>query len=1078
MRNYDFHELLSPPEFQQFAASILRIKEKCEVKTNAMVKDGGIDLYFLNDDTIAQVKNYKNDESQVIKSLKQEAERIRELNPKRYIIVTAAVISKKKREILVSMFQGYLKIDDIIDKDDLNTLLEDKKYHNLEIGYLKLFVPNSFVLEHYLDRAVNNSIYTRTEIELNNIRRAKEIFSVNEMFEKSLDKLLADKAIIISGEAGIGKSILGRMLSAYLINNDSNIEFFSINNLSELFQIYKKEQSQVYFFDDFWGDTRYNFLLTDKEKSDLFQFIELIKKDNNKWLIITTREYILKDGVRTNKKVRDIYPIYKFTVNLKDSSLTSKFNILFKHIQNTDLSWEHLRVILTNWKVIVEEDCYNPRYIETFFNNYKLYCELDKEEFFKKFINYLRNPFEFWEDVLIKQPQEVIVLLIIIALNKNDISIQDLNKKYNELVLKISSVSSNLLEFKDIIKRLEDDFTITQYIDGDLTIKFKNPSYKDFIYDYLKDNMSYYLPYLYCESISVSELVNIWRTLNKDFKIFKDIKEVDLVDKLICDNLNKLSIDDKYGYLLDLASCTEFCNGTRVEKYLIEFTIAGIIDIEYTMWWDNRHFDLIIDLIELLHKKYDFESYIYELLYDIAFDTGDFYFMKEIVRIKKLYPDVYNNFYKNNGKEFRIELFDAVLNYAELYLKEDDLDSLDYLISVDVPEFYDDLEIKLPTVLMKKLDKLYSELEAISAAIKPKPSKIRKHKSGEKEDLSLVESEISELIGANDYVYFDEELKRQKVQPKIKREILKLYEDLILEDLICYRVPLSLICDFLNNNIYSGNAVQFLSDFEDYLVDLSGFSKDEFIEICSISQFSFSNKCLIFKKSDLINCQLFVDKVDVDQLLNSSFFIKRGDWYHFIHPIIQMHLILRTMKDFSIKNIFKIKSFLYLFVQPEIVWSSIDFYSFDDIIVYRLIKKMFPEEWFNEISLPEYRNFVKKIDTENDLEIAKSFLQYFDLIYEYNYDGSCTYYSKKNSFLSDLLIVDFDFAVVDLLLVDLSPSDQINEYLCSLKDNYEDLYVNKKLRNESFIKIFKTSGLVEILNEKYREILNEIEKTD
>lgn len=253
MRNYDFHELLSPIEFQHFASSVLRIREGKEMKLNTITRDGGIDIYSLGESIIAQVKNYKNHESEVIASLKKEVDRVKELNPKKYIIVTSVVIGKKNRKALLSMFEGCLHEEDIIDKNDLNELLNEPKYHKVEIEYLKLLVPNSFVLSHYLDSIENRKIYTKTEIELDKIKEDKKIFALNENFFQSLDKLLKEKAIILSGEPGIGKSTLGRMLSAYLINQNKDIEFLSINNLDELLQIHKKEKSQVYFFDDFWG---------------------------------------------------------------------------------------------------------------------------------------------------------------------------------------------------------------------------------------------------------------------------------------------------------------------------------------------------------------------------------------------------------------------------------------------------------------------------------------------------------------------------------------------------------------------------------------------------------------------------------------------------------------------------------------------------------------------------------------------------------------------------------------------------------------------------------------------------------
>ncbi len=363
MRKYDFHELLSPTDFEHFAASVLRIRDGQKIKVNGGVGDGGIDFYYLDEDTIGQVKNHRNNAKQVITSLKTEIKSVQKERPNRYVIVTAAVLRKNDRETLLSMFDGYLHKEDIIDKNDLNELLEDPKYHRLEIEYLNLLVPNSFVLSHYLNRVENSEIYTQTELELDKIKEAKKTFAVHEIFFEALDKLLENQVIILSGEAGVGKSTMARMLVAYLIHSNPDIEFLSINNLQELFKIFQEDKSQVYFFDDFWGDTQYDFRITEKEKEKILDFIGHLQKSQNKWLIITTREYVFRDGLQASKRFYDKYQQYNFLMKLEAISDLSKFNILFNHLHQAGLSWNHANYLLSYWQTFVHHHNYNPRYL-------------------------------------------------------------------------------------------------------------------------------------------------------------------------------------------------------------------------------------------------------------------------------------------------------------------------------------------------------------------------------------------------------------------------------------------------------------------------------------------------------------------------------------------------------------------------------------------------------------------------------------------------------------------------------------------------------------------------------------------
>ena len=176
MRDYDFHGLLSDEEFQKFATSIVSVRENKEIRCNRMTKDGGVDFYDLDNTIIGQVKRYQNNFSSLKSSLKKEVLRVRKTKPKKYILVTSSSCSKENKEELISMFEGYLKYEDILDRNELNYLLQDSKYHNLEIKYLKLLVHNSFVLANFLEEIEYRKIYTQTEIELSDIKKNKNIF--------------------------------------------------------------------------------------------------------------------------------------------------------------------------------------------------------------------------------------------------------------------------------------------------------------------------------------------------------------------------------------------------------------------------------------------------------------------------------------------------------------------------------------------------------------------------------------------------------------------------------------------------------------------------------------------------------------------------------------------------------------------------------------------------------------------------------------------------------------------------------------------------------------------------------------
>lgn len=1034
MRDYDFHELLSDHEFENFAASVLQIRDRQKVKTNQRIKDSGIDLYYLDQNVIGQVKRYKDKSSNLISSLKKEIDRVKRQRPDRYVIVTSAVISKEKREILLSLFDGYLHKEDILDKDDLNRLLVEPEYHKLEIEYLKLLVPNSFVLSHYLDKIKNNAIYTKTSLELDKIREEQKIFSVNEVFLDSLDQLLRKKTIIITGEPGIGKSILGRMLSSYLITSNPDSEFISVESLDELYQVFKEEKSQIYFFDDFWGDTEYNFRMTESEKEKIMSFAKYIQKFEDKWFIITTREYILKDGIQLSTRLRDKYQLYQYSINLGETSKTSRFNILFNHIKHNKLSWIHSNILLRNWEIIVSNDNYNPRYIETFLNNYDSYKELDDYSFLNQMIDYLNHPFEFWKDILNKQPLEIVLLLIIIALNDRELDTKILNKKYNDIVNVHKIEKSDLNDFKILLKRMDNEFTITREKEEDsliIVIEFKNPSYKDFMCDYIKNNMAFYIPYIYNGNLSIEECIHLWGIVNKDFALFKDLTEVKKLDQMIRNYLIEHTSHKNYSFLLELAGVTEFGFSSKVENYLISFMEDSFDHIDDIYYFNSKRFQAVFSLLQQLVNKYDFSKYIYPLLEMILDGEEQLFYIEKMLEIRDLYPDIFEMFYKDYKSILRSFLLYSIKDEVYVCECDKDLSGLETLRFDDIPTLYDSFHFKVPKKLIEEVDEIIDQLnnEEISQEEHQVLEYPHREKKNKEEDLSLVNDKIKEFIGDNQYIeHINNLLEEWMISIDVRQRISKLEKSKLVGSLTHYKQTLYLLCQYFKNHCYLEDEVKFLNDFGDYLIVRDKFTWEESQELYDLAQLSIIKRQLVFRKEELLSLNSLYPEC-INRVLHSSFFLKRGEWYHFVHPIILLYLVLILLKQANVEKKISLEVIIYHFDECSSSFLDLDFDDYDEITAYRLIEGTFPDRWKSEIRIPLYKEYLKKINTKDDTEIAKSMLKPFDLSYEYEYIYGYqprTGFQYTEVFLSRILKMGFGIDIIGLFILGETQNDRIN----------------------------------------------------
>lgn len=104
--DYDFR-ILQPSEFECFSRDLLQAREKIFIESFADGKDKGIDLRFAYDKTktcIVQCKRYK-DWIELKGSLKKEIEKVKKLNPQRYILTTSVdlTVAQRKRNM---MFNG------------------------------------------------------------------------------------------------------------------------------------------------------------------------------------------------------------------------------------------------------------------------------------------------------------------------------------------------------------------------------------------------------------------------------------------------------------------------------------------------------------------------------------------------------------------------------------------------------------------------------------------------------------------------------------------------------------------------------------------------------------------------------------------------------------------------------------------------------------------------------------------------------------------------------------------------------------------------------------------------------------
>lgn len=294
MRNYDFG-ILSPYEFECLSRDLLSKRDGLDYSNFAEGRDGGIDLRasLANGRTIiVQAKRYKS-YSQLKNVLVKETVKVTKMHPARYVITTSVDLTANNVDEIKNMFHPYIKSEnDVLGKQKLNKLLDD--YKDIEYKYYKLWLSSTDVLEAFLKKRIVND----SRFAMEDIQECVRTYVMNPSFNKALDILKKNKYVIISGMPGIGKTSLARMLVYYLLSTKGGKyeQFYFIPSyLDDFSEVFQDGVKQVFFFDDFLGNTRF-----DKQEinfdAKLITRINAVKRHPDKLFILTTREYILNDA--------------------------------------------------------------------------------------------------------------------------------------------------------------------------------------------------------------------------------------------------------------------------------------------------------------------------------------------------------------------------------------------------------------------------------------------------------------------------------------------------------------------------------------------------------------------------------------------------------------------------------------------------------------------------------------------------------------------------------------------------------------------------------------------------------------
>lgn len=489
MPNYDFRSL-SSYDFECLSRDLIQEERNITLESFKTGRDGGIDFRYAKDSSnkiVVQAKHYADSTySLLFNKLKNyELSKIKRVNPSQYFLTISLGLTPANKDDIKTLLEPYcLSTADIYGKDDLNNLLG--KFPHIEKRNFKLWLTSQPILE----KIIHSKIVNQTEFELEYIKKRLKYYVQNESFfeaNKILDEL---HYCIIAGIPGIGKTTLAEiLLIAYL---DRGCEIIKISNdIAEAFEIYDTQRKQIFYYNDFLGQTRLGERLNKNEDERILRFIEIIKKSKHNRFIMTTREYILNQAKENYEKLaHSDFDSKKCVINLASYTKFDRAKILFNHVYFSDLPVDFKQELLENknYKKIINHKNFNPRIIE-WMTEYIKNMRIESKGYIPAFLKNLDNPAKIWEHAFNKQISEASrCLLIVLYSLPEEVFVDNLELAFQNFY-ENWAIQCNFPifqhDFKVSLKEIEENFIIIDSAGARPIIRFHNPSIKDFIEHYL-----------------------------------------------------------------------------------------------------------------------------------------------------------------------------------------------------------------------------------------------------------------------------------------------------------------------------------------------------------------------------------------------------------------------------------------------------------------------------------------------------------------------------------------------------------------------------------------------------------------